>query len=363
MPIDLTDQDILQSKWIGKKTGNLFAANRVFMDDGERKVSYSQSTGKEFVVAASSFQARFRPATQDELWKALTERTEVAEEAEKSVSDVGFLVEPTELDTFDRLVLYREAIMDVEIGLNKIARAAEMEEVWQLSKIEPRGSRSVINLYGPPGTGKTSAARAIAKRLNQKLFQVDYAEVISKYPGDTAKHIKMAFESATAHKAVLFFDEADSIVSRRIDMSQDQQSYATSINQNRNSLMQLLDKHTGVVLMSTNNFRNFDEAMLRRVAQHVEFKLPNVEMLKRIYDLHLPNKESVQMTDTDWDDVANASMNFSGGDVLNAVLNAITRVSLSPNVEEWVLGKADMIAEVTKIANAKAFHAKVPASH
>jgi SpoVK/Ycf46/Vps4 family AAA+-type ATPase len=45
---------------------------------------------------------------------------------------------------------------------------------------------------------------------------VDYSAVISKYLGDTAKHIKAAFQAAREQNAILFFDEADSLLSRRV---------------------------------------------------------------------------------------------------------------------------------------------------
>jgi ATP-dependent 26S proteasome regulatory subunit len=86
--------------------------------------------------------------------------------------------------------------------------------------------------------------------------------VISKYLGDTAKHIKRAFERASHHGAVLFLDEADSLPSTRISFDE---SCSTSINQDRNCLMQELDRFEGVVVMTTNLFGNYDDSLLRRV--------------------------------------------------------------------------------------------------
>lgn len=45
---------------------------------------------------------------------------------------------------------------------------------------------------------------------------MDYSAVISKHLGDTAKHIKLAFQQAREHGAVLFFDGADSLLSKRV---------------------------------------------------------------------------------------------------------------------------------------------------
>ena len=45
--------------------------------------------------------------------------------------------------------------------------------------------------------------------------------------------------------------------------------------------------------MTTNLFGNYDEAILRRIARHIEFALPNVEMRERLFRAHLPNAELV----------------------------------------------------------------------
>jgi len=55
----------------------------------------------------------------------------------------------------------------------------------------------------------------------------------------TTKHIKLAFERASHHGAALFLDEADSLLSNRVRLDE---PCATLINQNRNTLMQELDR-------------------------------------------------------------------------------------------------------------------------
>ncbi len=127
-------------------------------------------------------------------------------------------------------------------GLRAIQIRDQLEEVWSISRLQPQQGRCILNFYGPPGTGKSRAALATAHKIGKPLYQVDYSSVISKYLGDTAKHIKLAFERATHHGAALFLDEADSLLSRRVSLGE---SCATSINQNRNTLMQELDRFEG----------------------------------------------------------------------------------------------------------------------
>jgi hypothetical protein len=205
-------------------------------------------------------------------------------------------------------------------------------------------------------TGKTRCARAVARMLGKKLYQVDYAQVVSKYLGDTAKHIKQAFTRARQLDAVLFWDEADSLMSRRVDMGE---SCATSINQNRNTLMQELDRFQNPVLMTTNLFGNYDDAFIRRIAKHIEFKLPNKEMRKEIFKKHIPDLNRV---DADLDLVAAASDTLAGGDIFNICLNVILASSVDADTNNWRMKQETFLAEIQKVKNARTANATSRAS-
>lgn len=60
-------------------------------------------------------------------------------------------------------------------------------EQWGLEKTHKYSKRIGINLYGAPGTGKTMAAHALAKYLGRKILIVNYADIESKYVGETLK--------------------------------------------------------------------------------------------------------------------------------------------------------------------------------
>ena len=154
---------------------------------------------------------------------------------------------------------------------------------------------------------------------------------------------------------MLFFDEADSLCLKRVDAGE---SCSTSINQNRNVLMQCLDGFDGVVIMTTNLFRNYDEAMLRRVAKHIEFKLPNRAMRKAILELHLPTLSRVE---ADLSGVAKASKGLSGGDLKNVCLNAIYSGSEHADSSQWKITQAILISEVRNVKAAKITHSRASA--
>jgi SpoVK/Ycf46/Vps4 family AAA+-type ATPase len=355
----LTDEEILAPVWVGKKTGNLFKALKIELEDNVKQITYRKASGAVYKIPYTSFMSRFRPANEDDLWQSLCNVAANMEQDAENVSDLVTVIDPDHRHDLKRMILYPDCRDEINIGINRITRASEMETIWLLSQIEPKANRCILNFYGPPGTGKTLAAVAVAKILEKKLMKVDYAEIISKYTGDTAKHIKQVFKIAREAGAALMFDEADALLSKRLSFNEASDgSGITSINQNRNVLLNQVDEFNGVVIMCTNFFSNYDEAFLRRIARHVEFKLPNVEMRKALFKLHLPKLDKVVMSETEWDDVANKSKDFSGGDICNVVINAITRASMPAKVKDWELNAEDLLAEIDSIKTAKETHAE-----
>ena len=269
---------------------------------------------------------------------------------EPEAPPVGDLVFPDPHHDLDKLILHPEVKTDILAGLRALEIRADLDRVWNLSSIQPQQGRCILNFYGPPGTGKTRAALGIALRLGKPLYQVDYSAVISKYLGDTAKHIKAAFAAARDQGAVLFFDEADSLLSKRVSTGE---SCSTSINQNRNCLMQELDRFDGVVIVTTNLFENYDPALLRRIQRHIHFRNPDASMRRELFALHLPTPDRVQ---ADYAVLSELSKGLSGGDILNICVNAIHAGSVDPNPERWGVTQEMLEREIAKVKKAKAEH-------
>lgn len=177
-----------------------------------------------------------------------------------------------------------------------------------------------------------------------------------KYLGDTAKHIKAAFAAASESQAVLFFDEADSMLSKRVSTGE---SCSTSINQNRNTLMQELDRFDGVVIVTTNLFENYDPALLRRIQRriqrhiHIHFRLPDASMRRELFALHLPNPDRVE---ADYAVLAELSKGLSGGHILNVCVNAIHVGSVDADTAQWKVTQEMIEKEIAKVKKAKAEH-------
>ena len=193
---------------------------------------------------------------------------------------------------------------------------------WGLGERFADRANLSINLYGESGTGKTMAAHAIAQALNKQIIFVDYAEIESKYVGETAKNIKQLFVTATELDAVIIFDEADALLSKRVtDM---RSSSDVSVNQTRSVLLNILNDYTGVVIFTTNFIQNFDPAFIRRIRYQIKFDLPNEELRTKLWRMYIPHK---MPTDVDIPQIAKKYTEISGSDISNAVFIAAIKAA------------------------------------
>jgi SpoVK/Ycf46/Vps4 family AAA+-type ATPase len=204
---------------------------------------------------------------------------------------------------------------------------------WGLGERHATGRGLAFNFAGPPGTGKTICAEAIAHALGRKLLVVDYAEAESMWIGETPKNIVATFRSAVEQNAVLFFDEADAIASRRSAGAP--MRYERESNLTVNVLLRELEAFNGIVIFATNLAANFDPAFERRIRTHVLFEMPGVEERARIWQLQLHPKKTPVAQDVDFRQLAER-YTMSGGDIKNAVIKAAAAAAAEPGPD---LGK------------------------
>ncbi len=215
---------------------------------------------------------------------------------------------------------------DIKEKILDIAEYAENSKIvfedWGLQKTHRQSKRVGINLYGDPGTGKTMAAHAIARYLNRKIVIVNYADIESKYVGETPKNICKAFDFAKETKSILFFDEADAILSKRVK----NMSSATdvSVNQTRSVLLMLLNEYQDFIIFATNFIENFDPAFMRRISMHVRFKLPDKKCRELLWRKYTPD---TMPHNIDFEEISEKYDGISGSDISNAILTAAFKVA------------------------------------
>ncbi len=222
---------------------------------------------------------------------------------------------------------------------------------WGLSSTHARNRQTAINFYGPPGTGKTMAAYAIANELNQPLLMINYSELESKYVGETSKNITNIFDYAKTDNSIIFFDEADAILSRRVtDMT-----HATdvSVNQTRSVLLMLMNQHDGLVIFTTNFIENYDPAFMRRILAHINFTLPDMACREQLWRKYIPQSLPHGV---DLIKLAAQSEGLSGSDISSCVLKAALSAA---RLEAPQISLSHFQAAIDEINNSKAANNRV----
>jgi AAA+ superfamily predicted ATPase len=175
----------------------------------------------------------------------------------------------------------------------QVRNAPQVLEEWGFGRQLSYGRGIAAVFSGPSGTGKTMAARGIAGALGTDAFVVDLSQVVSKYIGETEKHLDAVFNDAQRCAAVLVFDEADALFGRRSEVKDAHDRYA---NIEVAYLLQRLESFTGLAILTTNLQQNVDPAFLRRLRFVVEFPRPDAAAREDIWRRCLPDGAPVDGT-------------------------------------------------------------------
>ncbi len=231
--------------------------------------------------------------------------------------DLLQMIEPKK--TFADVILPEKTRRVLADTLIQIEKHQLIFDTWGFGERHTTGTGLVFNFTGPPGTGKTICAEAVANLLVKRLLVVRYSELESCWAGETSKNLVLVFREARQQNVVLFFDEADSIASRRFTTTN--LGYEREANQGVNVLLKELDYYSGVVIFATNLWSNFDPAFQRRVRTHVLFEMPGPREREMIWQAQLHPTKTPLAEDVDFHALAER-YELSGGDIKNAVLKA-----------------------------------------
>ncbi len=145
------------------------------------------------------------------------------------------------------------------------------------------GSNTVL-FHGPGGTGKSLAAALLGKETGKNVYRIDLNAVISKYIGETEKNLDVIFDTAEKTGGILFFDESDALFRKRSWAKDAHDRYA---NIEVSYLLQKIEAHPGLIILTTNMKSNIDKAFLRSLNTVIHFPIPAVTDRKKIWEVGL----------------------------------------------------------------------------
>ena len=246
---------------------------------------------------------------------------------------------------WDDLVLDGETMRQVqEIG-TWLQYGERLLDEWKLKGRVKNGYRALF--FGPPGTGKTLTATLLGKLVGRDVYRVDLSLVVSKYIGETEKNLSQVFDQAENKGWILFFDEADALFGKRTGIKDSHDRYA---NQEVAFLLQRVEDYGGLVILSTNQKANMDEAFSRRFQNVIQFRMPDPQYRERLWRDTF-SERCVLADDIDLTEIA-SRFEISGGAIVNVVqycslqslaagTNVISSDSLMEGIkrEYWKEGK------------------------
>lgn len=248
--------------------------------------------------------------------------------------------------TLEEVALPSSTLNDVDEMLAYIANKRKLLHDWEFERFLKTGNGLSINFFGLPGTGKSITAEAVAQRLGTSIVRANYGELESELMGGTAKNLLSVFDVAAKSNSVLFFDEADSLLSRRVSNLSQAADYG--INATKSTMLTLMDKFDGVLIFATNLFENYDEAFLRRIIFNVEFLPPDAEMRRKLWEFHLSNKIP---RDVSYERIAEITDGLCGGDIRNITIKLGLKLisgKASTINEELILEEIKRYQEIKK---------------
>jgi hypothetical protein len=280
--------------------------------------------GEEFKLSASRIAG---------LAAAARSLSKTGEGAAQTAWDVCVAHTAGELNGLAQRIVPRATIEDLQIAPQEKAqlerlinhakhRSAALAD-FGFSANHSRGMGIAALFHGESGAGKTMAAEAVAQALSLALFRVDLSALISKYIGETSKNLRRTFDAAEAGGAVLLFDEADAVFSKRSEAKDSLDKHA---NFDTNYLLTRMENFRGVALLTTNMKHALDSAFMRRLRFVIGFPLPSVAERKAIWAGVFPQPDRVGALDLDH----LARFVLTGGSIFNAALAAAHSAASEP---------------------------------
>jgi len=186
---------------------------------------------------------------------------------------------------------------------------------WGFDKVLPYGRGLTFLFSGPPGTGKTLLAHALAAHVRRPILSLSAADIpekegIEKLLGDL-------LTESTMRDAILLIDECEALLGRA--------------DKRKATAFKAIEEFEGIMVLVSNHPEALDEGVERRIMYHLPFEVPDNELRRQIWEVHLPPEVPLE-GEIDLDILSN-TYDFAGGTIKNAILFAVN-LAIAQNPKE-----------------------------
>ncbi|KAK8076717.1 hypothetical protein PG994_003989 [Apiospora phragmitis] len=184
--------------------------------------------------------------------------------------------------------------------------------------IKGKGNGLILLLHGSHGTGKTLTAESVAEIAEKPLYRVTCGD-IGTDAQDVEKYLQTVMYLGKIWDCVLLLDELDVFLEER-----------TMADLARNSLvsvfLRILEYHDGLLILTSNRVRTFDEAFKSRIQVAIHYdnlsKKSRKAIWRNFFDMLEESGEDTNMPELErrLNELAEEEMN--GRQIRNALLTA-----------------------------------------
>jgi len=200
-------------------------------------------------------------------------------------------------------------------------------EVFQRLNIQPPNA---LLLYGPPGCAKSLLVKALANACECSFIAINSPQIVNKYLGEGARAIRDVFRLARDRApCIIFFDEIDSIATKRSDQSTEGDKEVGRILMELLAQLDGFDNDGGVsggkvvkVIFATNRPDVLDPALLRtgRADRKIHMDYPTKRDRRLIFQVC--TKGMTLDKDVDFEVFVAKNEKLSGADIKSVCVEA-----------------------------------------
>lgn len=294
--LDLTDKERVMYIFVIWKT--LMGTAAVDMDDfitsffpiSSHRVRYIQSiySGESKLISNELLEYRQSRFFNDIELQVTEKTSELLEEDQIAIFKQKKKSNTIKPETIGAKTLFYSEREETQIST---VREMVMETTYTELIGRLKGKKLPLNLnillFGAPGTGKTETVLQLAKASGREIMKVEISQTKSMWFGESEKNIKKIFKEYEELckncdlTPILFFNEADAILSNR--KSGSNSNTAQTENAIQNILLEELENFKGIFMATTNLADNLDKAFDRRFLFKIKFEKPELNARTAIW--------------------------------------------------------------------------------